>query len=64
MLSVAVKVFFLQAFSKVFLIHTGKAGGFIDLKVYKKGCRKTSLFAAAQIAKLFFTAERHRYRFQ
>ena len=39
MLSVAVKVFFCKLFLKFFLIHTGKAGGFIDLKVYKnKGC--------------------------
>ena len=36
MLSVAVKVFFCKLFLKFFLIHTGKAGGFIDLKVYKK----------------------------
>ena len=35
MLSVAVKVFFCKLFLKFFLIHTGKAGGFIDLKVYK-----------------------------
>ena len=36
MLSVAVKVFFCKLFLKFFLIHTGKAGGFIDLKVYNQ----------------------------
>jgi hypothetical protein len=54
MLSVAVKVFFCKLFLKFFLIHTGKAGGFIDLKVYKKNRHRSQSPVPFYFAEVFF----------